>query len=207
MTPQEAALCLRDDPTFALASRLDQEAEAALLLDSDDPLDIAIAIETALEAPPQPIAAPGVAQEPCRLETSCGGREPLAGNGRCMTCGANRAVPAPAAPPQPEKAAPAPRVPRPKKKAHKGLRNGIIYDPAKSFIGRYKEVTGATDAEVAVMLGKSRQTISAYSHGRLAENLDRGGARILMNDLADRMAIMAELKRDLGVEMGDFTPD
>lgn len=206
MTPQEAALCLRDDPTFALASRLDQEAEAALLLDSDDPLDIAIAIETALEAPPQPIAAPGLAQEPCRLETSCGGREPLAGNGRCMTCGANRAVPAPAAPPAPEKPAPA-TVVRPRKKKAKTSRNGIIYDPAESFIGRYKEVTGATDAEVAVMLGKSRQTISAYSHGRLAENLDRGGARILANDLADRMAIMAELKRDLDVEMGDFTPD
>lgn len=177
-----------------------------MLLDSDDPLDIAIAIETALEAPPVTIAASGPAQEPCRLETSCGGREPLAGNGRCMTCGANRAAPAPVAPPEAQKPKTAP-TPRPRKKKAKASRNGIIYDPALSFIGRYKELTGATDAEVAEMLGKARQTISAYSHGRLAENLDRGGARIIMNDLADRMVLMAELKRDLGVEMGDFTPD
>ena len=52
MTPEEAALCLRDDPTFATSSRADQEEEAALLLGSDDPLDIALAIEAALARKP-----------------------------------------------------------------------------------------------------------------------------------------------------------
>lgn len=202
MTPQEAALCLRDDPTFATASRLDQEAEAALLLDSDDPLDIAIAIETALQAPPAPVTARGGALEPCRLETPCGGREPLAGNGRCMTCGANRIEPpTPAAPP------PAPRPkPKPKKKL-KGLRGGIIYDPADSLVGRFKEVTGATDNELSAMLGKARTTIQAYCNGRLAEKLEDGGGQRLIDELADRMAVMAELKRDLAVALGEFTPD
>lgn len=209
MTPDEAALCLRDDPTFATASRADQEEEAALLLGSDDPLDIALAIEAALAAPVKAAAAivlPGT--EPCRLNgpdgAPCGGNEPIAGNGRCLTCGARRvaeAVPAAAAPIEPKRPAPRPAAVLP------GLRQGVRHDPAASFIGRFKEATGATDKEAAALLGVARTTAQAYANGHRTELLDGAQVKILMDDLADRLVLLADLKRDLAASIGqvDYT--
>jgi len=92
MTPEQAAICLRDDPTFATSSREDQETEATLLLGDDDPLAVALAIELALDVGPRSgDAAGGVGDEGCRLEKPCAAPA-VAGNGRC---GARLFKPAP----------------------------------------------------------------------------------------------------------------
>lgn len=202
MTPDEAALCLRDDPTFTTASRADQEEEAALLLGSDDPLDIALAIEAALAAPAKPAApvvTPGT--EPCRLNgpdgSPCGGNEPIAGNGRCLTCGARRvaeAVPAAVAPVEP---------PKPVARPAAALRHGVKHDPAASFVGRYKEATGSTDKETAALLRIARTTAQAYANRQRTELLDAGQVKTLMDDIADRLVLLADLKRDLAASIGE----
>lgn len=181
MTPQEAAACLRDDPTFATAPREEQEAEAALLLGSDDMLAVALAIELALAAPPAPAAAAGEDErEPCRLEHDCGGREPLAGNGRCMTCGAHRATPAPPEPPQP----------LPDRRAIKpGMEVRIS--------ARYKELTGCTDQQLATLIGKARGTVQAYTSGRINEVLSRQNLQDMSDEAEARLFLLSELKRDI----------
>lgn len=214
MTPEAAGAALAADPTFRLMSREEQEAEAAALLGgfgtpSDDPLDVALAIElaeqgefaAALAAERDAIHEQAAGLEPCRLETPCGGSQPVAANGRCMSCGAQRAAvkavePAPATPaPVKPETAPAAATP--------ALRHGVTYEPGASFIGRYKEATGATDREVSGMLGMSRATSQAYAGGRLPEKLDDKQLRTLADDLAERLLLLADLKRDLAVAMGE----
>jgi hypothetical protein len=221
MTPEEAGAALACDPSFLLMAHEEREDEAARLLGgfstpSDDPLDIARTIECAIHL--QAIGqdngarragaeiAPGI--EPCRLNGAggppCTGREPVAGNGRCMTCGAMRHArtpPEPAPPPAPAK------VPKraPKKRGTApatALRHGVTYDPGASYLGRFKEVTGATDREVADMLGVSRPTVQAYVGGRLPEKLDGVGVGVLMADLAERLVLLADLRRELAAVIG-----
>lgn len=203
MTPEEAAICLRDDPTFATSSREDQETEATLLLGDDDPLAVALAIELALEAAPAATAIMGPGDEGCRLETPCAVPR-LAGNGRCLDCGANRAaaslVKVLSAV---EAASPAPRKPKPPSE----LRRGITHDPAATFLGRFKEATGATDSEMAEMLGVSRASVQAYIAGRRTEALDEAQARLMIDGLAERLLLLADLKRDLAVAIGEAHPD
>ena len=201
MTPEEAALCLRDDPTFAAASAQEQEAEAALLLGTDDPLDIALAVELALADRPAPTAIMGSDDEGCRLETPCPVPR-LAGNGRCLDCGASRAAPA-----KPlsiaEAIKPGPR----KVRAHSDLRRGVTHDPTATFLGRFKEATGATDKEMGEMLGVSRVSVQAYIAGRRAEALSGAQARNLIDALAEHLLLAATLKRDLAVEIGEAYHD
>lgn len=214
MTPEAAAQCLRDDPTFAGSSRDEQEAEAMLLLGSDDPLDVALAIEMALaaEAPRPAIMAQG--DEGCRLETPCSAPR-LAGNGRCMDCGAQRQSP----PQSPVEAAPAPEpenAPAPKKLAPTGRKKPLTYaeahrqrqakalrDPEATFIGRYKELTGTADRELAAMTGKSRATIQAYARGQLPEKLEAETIRHLADDIGERMILLAQLQRDMLAAIGE----
>lgn len=230
MSPEEAGAALAADPTFALMTREEQEEEAARLLGgfntpSDDPLDVALAIELAaagefaeaLQRERDAIHAAEAGIEACRLNgpdgQPCGGGEPIAGNGRCMTCGAVRraadtpetpveartAVPAVAAPVAPAKVETPPTAsPAPK------LRHGVTNDPGASFIGRFKEATGATDREVSSMLGMSRATAQAYASLRLPEKLDEAQARVMIDDLAERLVLLADLKRDLAVAVGDL---
>lgn len=205
MNYNEAAIALRDDPSFATLSRDEQESEAGLLLGSDDPLDIALAIEAALALPaPRSLPmTPGL--EACRLNGSegpdCGGREPIAGNGRCMTCGAIRqalgALAVPDAPPVPiKRPSDAPDEPE------EAPRYSIRYNPDDSFVGRFKWATGATDKELAAMLGKSRATVQAYAGGRLPEKLAHADMAMMMSDIDERLVLMADLKRDLAVVIG-----
>jgi hypothetical protein len=227
MTPEAAGAALAADPTFRLMSREEQEEEAARLLGgfntpSDDPLDVALAIELAeagefaetLQRERDAIHAAEAGLEPCRLNGGdgppCGGAEPIAGNGRCMTCGAQRrAASAPetaveaqqaAAAPTP---APAPET-RPAAASAPILRHGVTNDPGASLIGRFKEATGATDREVSGMLGMSRATAQAYASGRLPEKLDTAQARTLIDDLAERLLLLADLKRDLAAAIGEI---
>lgn len=222
MTPQAAGAALAADPTFNLMSRDEQEAEAALLLGelgapSDDPLDVALAIEIAeagefvdaLTAERVAVAELAAGIEPCRLETPCTGREPVAGNGRCMSCGAQRAVAA-VEPVVIVQATPAPTKPETRRSIAPAvvqqpatLRHGVTYDPGVSFIGRFKEATGATDRELSGMLGMSRATSQAYAGGRLAEKLDDKQLQTLADDLAERLLLLANLKRDLAVALGE----
>lgn len=202
MTPEEAAICLRDDPTFATSSPEEQEAEAALLLGTDDPLDVALAVELALAAAPAPVAITGPGDEGCRLETPCGSPR-LAGNGRCLDCGANRSTSPVKVLSAAEAVSPAPRKPKPPSE----LRRGITHDPAATFLGRFKEATGATDSEMADMLGVSRASVQAYIAGRRTEALDEAQARLMIDGLAERLLLLADLKRDLAVAIGEAHPD
>lgn len=202
MTPEEAAICLRDDPTFATSSPEEQEAEAALLLGTDDPLDVALAVELALAAAPAPVAIMGPGDEGCRLETPCAVPR-LAGNGRCLDCGANRSTGPVKVLSAAEAVSPAPRKPKPPSE----LRRGITHDPAATFLGRFKEATGATDSEMAEMLGVSRASVQAYIAGRRTEALDEAQARLMIDGLAERLLLLADLKRDLAVAIGEAHPD
>lgn len=221
MTPEEAAICLRDDPTFAGSSREDQETEATLLLGDDDPLDVAIAIELALAAAPAPSAIMGQGDEGCRLEKPCAAPR-IAGNGRCMDCGAYRITPpespvereepaeAPAPPPEPENA-PAAEKPAPARRkkpvsyaeAHRQRQAKAMRDPEATFIGRYKELTGTADRELAAMTGKSRATIQAYARGQLPEKLEPETIRHLADDIGERMILLAQLQRDMLAAIGE----
>ncbi len=202
MTPEEAAICLRDDPTFATSSPEEQAEEAALLLGTDDPLDVALAVELALAAAPAPVAIMGPGDEGCRLETPCAVPR-LAGNGRCLDCGANRSTGPVKVLSAAEAVSPAPRKPKPPSE----LRRGITHDPAASFLGRFKEATGATDSEMAEMLGVSRASVQAYIAGRRTEALDEAQARLMIDGLAERLLLLADLKRDLAVAIGEAHPD
>lgn len=207
MKVEEAALALRDDPTFAAMTQEEREAEAETLV-GDDPLDIALAIEMALAAP---AATPAIMEqniEPCRLETSCGGREPLAGNGRCMTCGANRALPDRAEADLSDGATAAladlaafgtsvTRVDE----------NGVKHVPLSELMAeadlslqssapitaQVKDVLGATDVEMASLLGVSRPTAQAYAGGRLPEQIDGVRAAYLLKALEKRQREIAPL--------------
>lgn len=202
MTPEEAAICLRDDPTFATSSPAEQAEEAALLLGTDDPLDVALAVELALAAAPAPVAIMGPGDEGCRLETPCAVPR-LAGNGRCLDCGANRSTGPVKVLSAAEAVSPAPRKPKPPSE----LRRGITHDPAATFLGRFKEATGATDSEMAEMLGVSRASVQAYIAGRRTEALDEAQARLMIDGLAERLLLLADLKRDLAVAIGEAHPD
>lgn len=227
MTPEEAAICLRDDPTFATSSREDQETEATLLLGDDDPLAVALAIELALDMGPRSgDAAGGVGDEGCRLEKPCAAPR-LAGNGRCMDCGAYRQtatespqerkepLEAPAPPPAPEIApAPAPahavaspqaarKKPVSYAEAHRQRQAKALRDPEATFVGRYKELTGTADRELAAMTGKSRATIQAYARGQLPEKLEAETIRHLADDIGERMILLAQLQRDMLAAIGE----
>lgn len=218
MAPEEAAICLRDDPTFATSSREDQETEATLLLGDDDPLAVALAIELALDMGPRSgDAAGGVGDEGCRLEKPCAAPR-LAGNGRCMDCGAYRQTApespqereepseAPAPPPAPESApaaAPARKKPVSYAEAHRQRQAKALRDPEATFVGRYKELTGTADRELAAMTGKSRATIQAYARGQLPEKLEAETIRHLADDIGERMILLAQLQRDMLAAIGE----
>lgn len=227
MTPEEAAICLRDDPTFATSSREDQETEATLLLGDDDPLAVALAIELALDMGPRSgDAAGGVGDEGCRLEKPCASPR-LAGNGRCMDCGAYRQtaprsgdaeggvespqereepLEAPAPPPAPESApaaTPVRKKPVSYAEAHRQRQAKALRDPEATFVGRYKELTGTADRELAAMTGKSRATIQAYARGQLPEKLEAETIRHLADDIGERMILLAQLQRDMLAAIGE----
>lgn len=218
MTPEAAGAALAADPTFATMNDAEREAEAAALLGtfaepSDDPLDIAMALEAAALAfrasTAATTAAPMPGVEACRLNGAegppCNGDQPIAGNGRCMTCGAQRTAAepatavqaAPAPSPAPTPATPPAAAPAPI------LRHGVTSDPGASFLGRFKEATGATDREAAGMLGMSRATVQAYAAGRLPEKLTPQQVATIRADIADRLLLLADLDRDLAVAAGE----
>lgn len=197
MTPDEAALALRDDPSFAAMTAEERNEEAALLLGTDDPLDVALAIEMALAAPAEPPAIMGPALEPCRLETSCQGREPLAGNGRCMTCGANRATPAEPEPPQrPVERVEPVQAPTP---APAPVSTSVAAPAAtgEPLTARVKTALGMTDKELADMIGVSRPTAQAYVSGRLPEQIDGVRAEYLLRALTKRIGEIEGLRLEL----------
>lgn len=202
MTPEEAAICLRDDPTFATSSPTEQAEEAALLLGTDDPLDVALAVELALAAAPAPVAIMGPGDEGCRLETPCAVPR-LAGNGRCLDCGANRSTGPVKVLSAAEAVSPAPRKPKPPSE----LRRGVTHDPAATFCGRLKEATGATDQELADIVGVSRASVQAYVAGRRTELLDDAATRRMIALLDEHLLLAATLKRDLAVSIGEAHPD
>lgn len=202
MTPEQAAICLRDDPTFATSSREEQETEAALLLGTDDPLDVALAIELALEAPEPPSAIMGPGDEGCRLEPPCAVPR-IAGNGRCLDCGANRVAGPVKVLSAKEAVKPGPRP----RRTPSELRRGVTHDPTATFCGRLKEATGATDQELADIIGVSRASVQAYVAGRRTELIDDAATRRMITLLDEHLLLAATLKRDLAVSIGEAHSD
>lgn len=197
MTPDEAALALRDDPTFTAMSAEERAEEAMALLGTDDPLDVAMAIEIALAAPPEPPAIMSAALEPCRLEVSCGGREPLAGNGRCMTCGANRAEPpAEAAPDSPVERVEQVQATNPPTPAAVAPVAAVAAS-GEPMTARLKAALGLTDKELADMIGVSRPTAQAYVTGRLPEQIDGVRAEYMVRALTKRLGEIEGLRLEL----------
>lgn len=185
---QEAAACLRDDPSFRLMNRLEQEAEAAALLAKTapdlalDPISVALVIEAALSAvAPEPASFAPAGVEPCR-ENRHDCRAVVGATGRCLDCGARRKAAEPE-PAPPVKAA---------------ARNGqsaapdLFAPPAPMasadvrelpLLYRLKAATGWADRQLAEVTGKSRATVQAYIGGRLPEVLGRDELDALVENL------------------------
>jgi hypothetical protein len=219
-----AAACLRDDPTFKGSPRAEQEEEARAVLaveggDPEDPLDVALTIEAALQPAPDPtpgeLAAylkptvgathraivteasplPVTPLEACRENKDAPGRPcaaPVGATGRCQDCGAFRHAVATAS----LVAAPAPlaaRSPEP-----------VTDDkPETHYVRRAKEVMGWPDHHLAVILKKSRATIQAYAGGRLPERLTLDQYRALddaiSRQIVEMQAILAGLRSPEGL--------
>lgn len=191
----EAVLSLRDDPTLAIMSRDELATEAEILLGDDDPLAIALVVEEAQRLGPSPPPAPlRAGGEGCRLEKDCGGREPVAGNGRCMTCGADRGaaivseasvVSDTEAPETPQRAA---ALPSPVQ---------LPSTPTGPLTARVKLALGATDSELGQLLGVSRPTAQAYASGRLPEIVDAIRAEYLLRAVKKRAELMRQVEAEL----------
>jgi len=221
-----AAACLRDDPTFSTSPRVEQEEEARAVLaveggDPEDPLDVALTIEAALQPAPDPTPgelaaylkptvgathraivteatppAPPPPLEACRENKDAPGRPcgaPVGATGRCQDCGAFRyAAAAPTAP-----VAPPVRV--------LAQTSEPVTDdkPETHYVRRLKEVMGWPDHHLAVILKKSRATIQAYAGGRLPERLTLDQYRALddaiSRQIAEMQAILAGLRSPEGL--------
>lgn len=221
-----AAACLRDDPTFSTSPRVEQEEEARAVLaveggDPEDPLDVALTIEAALQPAPDPTPgelaaylkptvgathraivteatppAPPPPLEACRENKDAPGRPcaaPVGATGRCQDCGAFRyAAAAPTAP-----VAPPVRV--------LAQTSEPVTDdkPETHYVRRAKEVMGWPDHHLAVILKKSRATIQAYAGGRLPERLTLDQYRALddaiTRQIVEMQAILAGLRSPEGL--------
>jgi len=213
-----AAACLRDDPTFKDSPRVDQEEDARAVLaveggDPEDPLDVALTIEAALQPAPDPTpgelaaylkptagathraivgeaAPPDVVAplEACRENKDAPGRycsAPVGATGRCQDCGAFRRTAATTEPVQPHALA------------------VLAPEPARTdtlethYVRRSKEVMGWPDHHLAVILKRSRATIQAYAGGRLPERLTLDQYQALDDAITRQIAEMQALVADL----------
>jgi hypothetical protein len=199
----EAVLSLRDDPALLTLDRDSLSLEVATLLGDDDPLSIALVIEEAKAAGPTVAARPAImGGEECRLEKSCGGREPIAGNGRCMTCGAQRGTPEPlqsnteAPQASPRAVEPAPATPALAKPAE-GVLPAVAPRSDLPLTARLKEALGLTDADLGRLIGVARPTASAYVTGRLTEIVDGVRAEYMLRAVQKRREVLRELAGEL----------
>ena len=156
----EAAAQLRDDPTFRLSPRAEQEEEAthalrrALHPEPDDPLAVALTIEEALAGPaPSAVSTDTGAVEACRADTPCGRPRAVAANGRCLDCGAVRGPPEAQSEPQATDASTPAVEP---------------LDQGGNVISELMAAGGFSQAEVAKILEVSRQSVGFYASGKVA---------------------------------------
>lgn len=212
-----AAACLRDDPTFASSSHVEQEEEARAVLaveggDPEDPLDVALTIEAALQPAPDPtpgeLAAylkptagathraivgeasplPVTPLEACRENKDAPGRycaAPVGATGRCQECGAFRRAVAAAEPVQP--------------RARVALAPEPVREdtPETHYVRRAKEIMGWPDHYLATILKRSRATVQAYAGGRLPERLTLDQYQALDDAITRQIAEMQALLADL----------
>jgi len=223
-----AAACLRDDPTFSASPRVEQEEEARAVLaveggDPEDPLDVALTIEAALQPAPDPtpgelaaylkptagathraiVAEPSPVPvrplEACREgkdDFDLSGRTcgaPVGATGRCQDCGAFRRAAATTEPVQPHARA----VLAPEPVGEAGA------TPETHYVRRLKEVAGWPDHLIAAILKKSRATVQAYAGGRLPERLTLDQYRALddaiTRQIAEMQSILAGLRSPEGL--------
>lgn len=192
------AQTLLADPTFSLMSRSERIQEAMALLTTAngdaDPIEAAIAVEEAEAmaergdfSPVEAVQAPrGV--EPCREDRQgCGA--PVAGNGRCIECGAQRV-------------------------AAEGLQEFALLSrscataaaanlvslaaqsrpkPSGPILSRFREATGNKDREIADMIGLARSSVQAIAGGRVGENLAPSQLQALRDAAAGQVNRLQDL--------------
>ena len=191
------------DPTFNLMSRAERLEEARAIglvagMDDDD-LAFALAVEEAEGllasgfSPAEAVQAPVAGIEPCREDrASCA--SPVAGNGRCMECGARRAAETPADP----HATPVERltieaIQQPPRQVGKPAAL------AAPVLARFKAVTGHNDRDIGDLLNLARSTVQGYVAGRMAEKLTPSQLRTLYSAARDQ----ADKLNDLATQMED----
>lgn len=188
------------DPTFALMTHGERLDEALALMrsadpDTDpDPLDAALAVEEAeslMVAGFRPAEAPAPVTpglEPCREDRAvCDA--PVAGNGRCLECGARRAQEI-IAPPAPVAVAREPDKP---------LRAA---KPAAPVLARFKAATGLSDKNIGDMLNLARSTVQATIAGRMPEKLTPSQHKML----AETLSLQLQKAQELAAEITRDTP-
>lgn len=220
---ENAALCLRDDPTLHIMSSREKDEEARVTLVSmgiaepDDGMIgevVKLALsKKALEA--TAIAAPAPAQilpvadrafmaEPCRIGEGQACVEKLGGTGRCISCGAQRAQPAVTLAPSVESVVPETKKERKKrtdfsKKATAKKKEMLAQVSGKgySITNRFSAATGMTDESISMMIGKSRGTIQAYREGRRNEHFTDAAIKNMVGSLLAHLDVINELIDDI----------
>lgn len=185
----EAAAQLRDDPTFRLSTRVEQEEEATHALrrslhpEPEDPLAVALTIEEALsQAPPTAVATDPANVEACRADTPCGRPRAIAANGRCLDCGAVREAPgAQSEPPAADASAPAAKP----------------LDQGANIISELMAAGGFGQVEVAKILEVSRQSVGFYASGKVAWEPKPGQVQRLAQAVRVRRDTLAALAAKL----------
>lgn len=175
------------DPTFSLMSRAEKLDEARAIGITagmeDDDLAFALAVEEAEglvaagKTDVEPVQALPAGIEPCREDrASCA--SPVAGNGRCLECGARRA---------PEqmlvqvevasgKSEGSPLSLEPVETVTAKIGNHPVdftapTKPSAPVLARFKAVTGNNDRDIGDLLNMARSTVQATVGGRMPEKL------------------------------------
>jgi hypothetical protein len=210
------------DPTFGLMTRAERIDEALALMRSADPetepdaLEAALAVEEAEGlltagglAPSDATAVLPAGLEPCREDRpSCGA--PIAGNGRCLECGARRAAEMVAVPHllrTPEiyhvdALSPETLVQVSDKDAEflaARLKKQDLKpaEPRPPVLARFKAATAMSDKDIGDLLNLPRSTVQATVSGRIAEKLTPKQLRALLDALNQHRDLTVELKADL----------
>lgn len=204
MSAPDIATLLLLDPTFSLMSPAARRLEAVELMRfnglGDDALEAAVYAEEAEERhakgdlpaaeAPEPLAA---GLEPCRENRAvCG--SPVAGNGRCMDCGARRAPETPGTvtahltPEEPSTAAATITMTT----AQASLRA-----PPPGFLARFKGSTGNNDRQIGDLLGMARSSVQAIIGGRVGETLTPAQLEKLDRAIAGQQAALAKLRAEI----------
>jgi len=197
------------DPTFNLMSRAEklEEARAIAIVSGmeDDDLAFALAVEEAeglLASGFQPLQAQepvSAGIEPCREDRPvCA--SPVAGNGRCLECGARRASETPSIALENGSVIEFSGDPEP-------IKSRETVKPAAPVLARFKAVTGHNDRDIGDLLNLARSTVQGYVAGRMAEKLTPAQLTVLRGRLRATAQQAQAMADEIGVSFAERFPD